>query len=67
MSGGTIGTRRSTRLGMVLVALLVAGGFLVVAGNTQLFYAAFISKPQCVDHLKTKGPSGTYQAAKPAC
>ncbi|WDR06294.1 hypothetical protein PSQ90_02175 [Devosia rhodophyticola] len=51
----------------LFVAMLVAGGLLVVAGNTQLFHAAFTSKPQCVDHLKAKGPTGTYQAAKSAC
>lgn len=55
------------RLTILLVALLIGGGALVVAGNAQLFYAAFSSKPDCVTHLKTKGLPGTYQAANSAC
>jgi hypothetical protein len=59
--------RRNTRW---TIALLVAGGVLLVAGaNAHLVYVAMTSQPDCVQHVRAGGDAGPgqFSVAKSAC
>ena len=57
--------RRPRLLVWFLVASAVA---LVVLANAHLVYWAFVSQPDCIEHLKDTGRQpGIYRAAKSAC
>jgi hypothetical protein len=62
-------TPRSRPLNWRLISLLIAGGgvALLVAANAHLVHVALVSQPECVPHLKSTGPEGTFRAARSAC
>ena len=58
--------RRNRRL--VILGLITLGCLVFIGANAHLFYVAFSSQPDCVDHLKAPGEGpGTYRAAQSDC
>jgi hypothetical protein len=44
------------------------GALMLVGANSHLVYVAFISQPDCVEHLReTGGASSQFRAAKSSC
>jgi hypothetical protein len=46
---------------------IIAGLCLLLGANAHFVYVAFSSQPDCVDHLKAPGETGTFRAANSAC
>jgi hypothetical protein len=49
------------------VISIIAGLALLLGANAHFLYVAFSSQPDCVEHLKAPGESGSFRAAKSAC
>lgn len=64
-------TIKSRTMGtIVLWLILMAGAGLVTLGNVHLVYVAFVSQPDCVDHVKRGGGAaaqGQFSAASSSC
>lgn len=59
-------TRRSRRI--LVFGLITLGCLVFIGANAHLFYVAFSSQPDCVQHLKVPdGTPGTYRAAQSSC
>jgi len=43
------------------------GALMLIGANSHLVYVAFISQPDCVEHLRQAGASGEFRAAKSSC
>lgn len=50
-----------------IVLSIVAGLALLGGANAHFLYVAFSSQPDCVEHLKAPGETGSFRAAKSAC
>lgn len=53
----------------LLVSCVVASALaVVILANVHLVYVAFVSQPDCVEHLKDPSRQpGTYRAANSSC
>ena len=53
---------------LVILGLITLGCLVFIGANAHLFYVAFSSQPDCVDHLKAPGEApGAYRAAQSDC
>ncbi|MET3649194.1 hypothetical protein [Phyllobacterium ifriqiyense] len=59
---------RSCRPRLLVWFMVAAAVAVVVLANAHLVYWAFVSQPDCIEHLKDAGRQpGIYRAAKSAC
>lgn len=49
------------------VWLLALATLAMLLANVHLVYVAVTSQPDCVAHIKDRGETGQYRAAKSAC
>ncbi len=53
---------------LLVSCVVVSALAVVILANVHLVYVAFVSRPDCVEHLKDPGREpGTYRAANSSC